>query len=91
MARHDVKVHYGKEVVNIDSSDKSLIKLTVKETTDNKEQKSAFNAKFVIGADGGHSFVRHAFGVQFEGETEDQTFYNLDCKNHSSICILLIL
>ncbi|MEO8647628.1 MAG: FAD-dependent monooxygenase [Acidobacteriota bacterium] len=44
------------------------------------ERIETINARFVVGCDGAHSFVRHALGLKFEGGTFERLFYVADVE-----------
>ncbi len=60
-------VRYGAEVTDV-GQDESLVKLQVRRG----DQMETLAARYVVGADGGRSFMRKALGVDFEGTTTQE-------------------
>lgn len=64
------KVERGVEAVAL-TPDYSGVSCTLRDRAGHEE---IIRASYVVGCDGGHSFVRHAMGVAFEGDTYPQTY-----------------
>lgn len=58
------RVESGTELVDFEQTDESVVA-----TLDRAGEREHVTAEYLVGADGGHSFVRKALGVGFEGET----------------------
>ncbi|KAF8435468.1 FAD binding domain-containing protein [Boletus edulis BED1] len=88
MKEHRVEVERPKQPVNIEISDdvdelcspsSYPVEVTVESLDTVEENKTeVIHAKFVIGADGAHSWVRNALGIKMEGEQTDYVWGVVD-------------
>lgn len=70
-----VRVEWKTELSDLQEKD-DHVEVTL--MTGGVEEKASFS--YVIGADGAHSAVRHALGIEFEGAPYEQEFYLADCR-----------
>ncbi|KAI1362189.1 FAD binding domain-containing protein [Xylaria arbuscula] len=81
LAKHGVKVEMGIEVKNIvQDSDGVNVKLSPRDGAD-----ETVRAKYVVGADGAHSAVRHASSLTFDGDAYPQEFICADTFMETSM------
>jgi 2-polyprenyl-6-methoxyphenol hydroxylase-like FAD-dependent oxidoreductase len=71
----NIVLHQGETVVAVDQT---LDSVTV--TTSGVSGESRFEAKYLIGADGGNSFVRGAIGIEYEDLGFDQAWLVIDAR-----------
>lgn len=64
LSEFGVEVEFGKELLSFSQNSDSV---TTKIQKDGTEE--IINAKYLIGTDGGRSFIRHALNIEFAGET----------------------
>jgi 2-polyprenyl-6-methoxyphenol hydroxylase-like FAD-dependent oxidoreductase len=76
LKREDIAIEYNMEVIHL-QQDLDCVTVTIK---DNLERVQNVRTKYVIGADGAHSIVRHAAGLNFEGDAYPQNFLLADCQ-----------
>ncbi|KAI9464679.1 FAD binding domain-containing protein [Boletus coccyginus] len=82
MRDHGVKVERPSRPIDIEISENTdelsspssyPVKVTVErlDTTDEESKTEIIHAKFIVGADGAHSWVRSALGIEMQGEQTD--------------------
>lgn len=69
-------VEWNTELLDITKGD-DIISATIKRDDDTTSQ---IHGKYLVGCDGGSSFVRKRLGLNFEGDTLGKYFYVLDTK-----------
>lgn len=74
LSRAGIELHPGVEVVHLD--DPSLPRLTVRDFASGDE--TSLEARFVVGCDGGGSFIRRSLGLTFEDLVFDQPWLVVD-------------
>ncbi|KAI0514702.1 FAD binding domain-containing protein [Xylaria bambusicola] len=81
LAKHEVKVEMGVEVKNI-TQDKDGVNATLSPENGDEEK---VRVKYIVGADGAHSAVRHASNLSFDGDVYPQEFICADTFMESSM------
>lgn len=74
-AEPNIELHQGETVIGVNQT---LDSVTV--TTKGASGESRFEGRYLIGADGGNSFVRSAIGVEYEDLGFDQAWLVIDAK-----------
>ena len=69
LADFGVAIEHGRELIAFQDDDEQVI-ANVKHSTTGKVE--VIRAEYLIGCDGGRSFVRRQLGLRFEGENHDQ-------------------
>lgn len=78
LARHDhVAVRFSTEITGWEEKDDRL--LVTAHTRDGSEHQ--VRARYLVGADGGRSFTRHAMGVSFDGQSNSTRWLVVDLNN----------
>ena len=73
LAGHGVAVERDTEVVDLDEHDDHI-----ELRTRHADTEHTVTARYVIGADGAHSVVRHAIGARFDGAAHEGAFFLAD-------------
>lgn len=76
LKKHDKHILYNTKVLSL-TDEGDDVKAVIK-TKEGKEE--TIQARWVIGADGAHSIVRHTLNIPFAGKTYKQSLFVMDCK-----------